>query len=204
MALRFLFYTLLILLAGYALPWTIADGNVQEFTENHWVEWTQLGLLGVAALLWLQASRTVPMQELGLIIAGCYGIGMARELDAVLDRLVPVLGWKAPAGVLIVVTAFHLRARIGALGIQLRGFIGTAPFVLGWAGLMVAAPISQLIAHGPFLEAMLVDNYHRAYKHAIEESGELMGYLLLLAAAVEGWSMKQNGLRPPERSPEAG
>lgn len=183
---RFIIYTLAITAFCALLPWTIADGDVQEFTENRWVEWLQLALiLGSSGLLLVTARRAAGSGELLMLIAGLYAIAAFRELDAVLELLVPWLGWKIGPALLSPLLLGLLIVRAGRVRGQFDAFLGTPAFVLGWAGFMMVVPIAQLIGHGPFLEAMLGDHYHRAYKHAIEESAELIGYMMLAAAAVE-------------------
>lgn len=193
---RFILYTLAIAAFCALLPWTIADGDVQEFTENRWVEWLQLALIaGSVGLLLATARRARGAGELLVLIAGLYAIAAFRELDAVLESLVPWLGWKIGPTVLLPLLLGLLIVRAGRVREQFGAFLGSPAFVLGWAGFMMVVPIAQLIGHGPFLEAMLGDHYHRAYKHAIEESAELIGYIMLAAAAVEAW------VRPPSAEP---
>jgi len=83
--------------------------------------------------------------------------------------------------------------RFDRVGEQFASFVGSPAFVLGWAGVMIVLPVAQLIGHGPFLEAMLGEHYRRAYKHVIEESAELIGYMMLAAAAVEAWIQANSG-----------
>lgn len=58
--------------------------------------------------------------------------------------------------------------------------------------MIVAVPIAQLLGHAAFLESLMGENYMRAYKRVIEESGELLGYLLLLEGSIESlvWMKK--------------
>lgn len=194
-AIRFTIYTGFIASSCYALPWTIADGNIQEFTDNRWVEWVQFGLLVLVVAMWWAISRRAASRELYQLIGVVHAVAAFRELDKVLDRLIPVLGWKV--GVLMAFVAFGLvlRGRGRQVARQIGQFLGTPAFVLGWSGFMLVIPIAQLIGHGPFLEALLGDHYDNVYKHVIEESAELMGYLMLVAAAVEGWVAEAHGPR---------
>lgn len=50
---------------------------------------------------------------------------------------------------------------------------------------IVAVPISQLLGHGDFLQALMGDKYDRSYKRVIEETLGLMGYILVFAGTVE-------------------
>jgi len=185
---RFVIYTALITALCVQLPSIIADGDVQPFTENHWVEWLQFSLVVGASGLLLAAGRLTPdWRELMLLLAGFCALAALRELDALLDAIVPWLGWKLGPLVILPLMLGLVIARPGRLGRQFSRFVGSPAFVLGWAGFMLVVPIAQLIGHGPFLEALLGEHYHRAYKHVIEESAELIGYMMLAAAAVEAW-----------------
>ena len=184
MLLRFVLYTVAITTFCMLLPSIVADGNIRGFTENRWVEWLQFALVFGSAGLLVDGARRVPeSRELLMLIAGFYGLAAFRELDALLDELVPLLGWKIGPTVLLPLIAGLAIARARRVGDQFASFIGSSGFVLGWAGFMI--PVAQLIGHGPFLEAMMGDHYHRAYKRVIEESGELVGYMMLAAAAIE-------------------
>ena len=186
MLFRFVLYTVAITTFCMLLPSTIADGNMQEFTENRWVEWLQFALVVGSAGLLVDGARRVPeSRELLVLIAGFYGLAAFRELDALLEAVVPLLGWKLGPTLLLPLMLALLIVRTRRVSDQFAFFLGSPGFVLGWAGFMIVVPVAQLIGHGPFLEAMLGDHYHRAYKHAIEESAALVGYMMLAAAAVE-------------------
>lgn len=192
MLVRFLIYTVAITAFCMNLPSTIADGDVQEFTENRWVEWLQFALIAASVGLFLVRALRVPgAWELLVLLGGLYALAVFRELDALLDSVVPWLGWKIGPTLLLPLLFGLAILHARRLRQQFASFIGSPAFVLGWAGFMTVVPVAQLIGHGPFLEALLGDGYHRGYKHAIEESAELIGYMMLTAAAVEAW------IRPP-------
>jgi len=186
MLFRFLIYTVAITTFCMQLPSTIADGDMQEFTENRWVEWLQFALVVGSVGLFTVRARLVPgARELLMLLAGLYALAAVRELDDLLDSLVPYLGWKIGPTLILPLLGGLVVVRFARVREQFASFVGSPAFVLGWAGFMIVVPIAQLIGHGPFLEAMLGEHYHRAYKHVIEESAELTGYMMLAAAAVE-------------------
>lgn len=185
---RFLIYTVAITAFCMQLPSTIAGGDMQEFTENRWVEWLQFALVIGSVGLFVIRARLVPgARELLVLLAGLYALAAFRELDNLLDSLVPWLGWKLGPTLIMPLLVGLVVVRFDRMRKQFASFVGSPAFVLGWAGFMIVVPIAQLIGHGPFLEAMLGEHYHRAYKHVIEESAELTGYMMLAAAAVEAW-----------------
>ena len=68
---------------------------------------------------------------------------------------------------------------------QLGRFLATHSVVVLWAGFLITVPLGQLIGHGDFLKSLMGDNYMRDYKRVLEETFELMGYILILAGTVE-------------------
>jgi len=68
---------------------------------------------------------------------------------------------------------------------QIAHFLPSPAFTMLWAGFVVAVPVAQLLGHGSFLKSLMGDDYIRSYKRVIEECGELIGYMLLLAGSVE-------------------
>lgn len=68
---------------------------------------------------------------------------------------------------------------------QIATFLSSRAFATLWAGFIVAVPVAQLLGHGPFLETLMGDDDERSYKRVIEESGELIGSILLLAGSIE-------------------
>jgi len=197
--LRFVIYTLVIAAICYSLPLIPASGDVTAFTENHPVEWTQFALLIVSAgIIMLAGWRDRNRRELFVFIGGLFLLAAFREQDANLE-FVPWLGWKIGTvlvlpGMIAIVLLRWTRFRQ-----QLVAMSETPAFALGWAGFIVAVPVSQLMGHGPFLEALLGEHYHRAYKHVIEESGELIGYLIAAFGVVEA-AIDASGSRRPARA----
>jgi hypothetical protein len=128
-------------------------------------------------LLWLLASLTA--------------LAAIREMDANLDKIIPVLGWKV--GYLVLVyPVIRVIAWRDAFRQQLGQFVNSLAFPVLWAGFIVAIPVSQLLGHGPLLKSLMGDDYKGQYKRMIEESGEMIGYMLLLAGAVECWFLVRN------------
>lgn len=109
---------------------------------------------------------------------------LLRELDFALDRTIPIVGWKI-AGVLPLVIAILLYRKWSSICLQITEFTRTRAFSLLWAGLMTVIIIAQLLGTTSWFQAMMGDSYNWIYKRIIEESGELMGYIILLFGAIE-------------------
>lgn len=183
---RFLVYTVVIVLLGYSLPLLVEGRDVTLFTENHLVERAQFVLLAGALVLFAwHAWRSPGRRHPALLVSIALVVAMFRELDALLEDIIPWLGWKIGIVLALPAVIALVVLRAAEVRVQLNAFAGSTSFALGWAGLVIAVPVAQLFGHGPFLEALLGEHYHRAYKHLIEESGELVGYFVLLVGGIE-------------------
>lgn len=183
--LRFILYTLVIISIVAALP-IISGENAYDSPEGTVIEWVQYALITSAAVLMFVAGLRLP-ESRGLLffLAALAGVASIRELDMYLDIYNPYWGWQLPA------------IFIGALGIyafwihrfafmqQLRSFVSHHSFALFWARLIIVVPFAQLVGHGEYLELVLGEDYRRSHKRLIEETGELLGYFLILFGSIE-------------------
>lgn len=184
---RFIIYTLTVFAIAVSLPVVIEYGDFIVFSENGPLEWIQLILIFISASLLLCDSRLriCEFKELFCVIAFLQLFAAAREMDLIFDRFIPVIGWKLPATVcVLVIVLIYLKNKSIFLS-QLERFIQTRSFALLWCGFIVAVPYSQLVGHGKFLELLMGDDYMRDYKRVIEELGELLGYLLIMVGSLE-------------------
>lgn len=186
LALRFIIYTVVIFGLAFALAKAIENGGGHElFAENATLEWAQFGMLFVSALGVLVVGLKIPVFREALVVLACWlGFAAIRELDMILDQVVPVVGWKF-AMALPVIGLVIVLARWKTYWQQATRFLMMPTFYVFWAGFIVAVPIAQLIGHGPSLEALMGEAYNFQFKRAIEESGELLGYLIICLASVE-------------------
>ncbi len=184
---RFIIYSLTVFGVTVSLPIIIDYGDIVVFSENGPVEWLQFLLLTIAASILLISSRhsTCSFRELLSILSFTAMFAAIRELDMILDRYIPVAGWSLPAFFCIMAAGFIYWRQRDAVTAQMTAFIDTRAFSLLWSGFIVAVPFAQLVGHGAFLQLLMGDDYVRDYKRVIEELGELMGYLFILAGSVE-------------------
>ncbi len=183
---RFAAYTLAIfIITALLTPLAEYKDIYFIFTENGPVEWLQLGMLVAASVLFFSVFFSLPaFRELFLILASVSAFAAVRELDSVLDKAIPWIGWKIGFALLLFAAALAWTKR-DKVKRQLGHYLSSPGFVVLWAGFIVAVPIAQLLGHAVFLESLMGENYLRAYKRVIEESGELLGYLLLLEGSIE-------------------
>jgi hypothetical protein len=183
--LRFTVYSLVITLFALSLPILARHGFETIFWENGPLEWLHVGMLLGVSLIFLAAARAASdFRELLVILASVSGCATIRELDGLLDVWLPWISWKF--GLFLILYAAYLgcanRARFRW---QLAHFLSTSAFSVLWAGFIVALPVAQLFGHGAFLQELMGDDYQRFYKRVIEECGEFIGYLMLLAGSIE-------------------
>lgn len=183
--LRFIGYTLLITIFTASLPLLVRDEQAGIFRENGPLEWGEFFLLMSASSLFFIAARVLRVfRELLLVLGSLSGFAAIRELDGLLDTWRSLGGWKFGFG-LILYASYLIYKQKTRFTRQLAEFLSTPGFAVLWSGFIVAIPVAQLVGHGPFLQALMGDHYQWTFKHAIEECGEFVGYLMLLVGSIE-------------------
>ncbi|MBS3921092.1 MAG: hypothetical protein KG012_19640 [Deltaproteobacteria bacterium] len=164
----------------------VGKGDIVIFKENGPIENIQFALIvGTAVLFCAGAVKIAECREISLILALFAGCAAVRELDSVLNNLIPGMGWKLRAilfGVCGVTFGWRRRHRLPG---QIALFLCSRSFSLLWCASLVVVPFSQLLGHGAFLKQILGDDYNRYYKRVIGETSELIGYFLLFLGSVE-------------------
>jgi len=185
LAARFSVYTLLIAALSIMLPDIVRHQGVAFFYENGTIEWLQFSLLGASVLFFALGALCLPAHRRLAALLGCVAAFAAtREMDRVLGRLLPVVSWKI--GGLFLVAAGWLLLRHGRVLLpQIAAFLRTPAFVMLWAGFVIAVPLAQLVGHAPFFRLFMDEVHVRDIKRVFEESGEFMGYLILLFGTLE-------------------
>lgn len=183
---RFMIYTVIMKACFYSLPIIAEYAGVATFKESGPVESAQLALvLFSAGILATGAWRSPAWRGLLCLLAFLASIAAVRELDSVLNRLIPVLGWKAPAGVLVFLAAFCTWHYRKGLICQIHGFIASYPFYILWAGMLTVVVCAQSVGNGRLLETMMLSDYVRDYKRMVEELIELYGYFFIAIGSIE-------------------
>jgi putative effector of murein hydrolase LrgA (UPF0299 family) len=183
--LRYLIYTGIMLAGLAALPTVLQPDDLELFRENGPIEWLQLGAIVFAALI-LGAGALVEPEMRGMfgLLSCVASIAAVRELDKILDALLPG-GWQGPmAGLVLLFSCLYYRYR-KTIWVQAGSFVRTAPFGVLWAGFVITILLAQLAGHGTLLQLIMGDNYDRAYKRVIEEITEMFGYTVILLGSIE-------------------
>jgi hypothetical protein len=197
---RLVLYTGLVWLGVGSLGLLISGGGFAVLGESGLVEWCHFAELTLTALIFLVLC--VADAELrglhGVLFALAAGAS-ARELDGLLDDRIPAGGWQAvtlPALILGALLVFRYRASFRR---GLDWLLGHYILILLWTGTVVAGPFAQLTGHRPFLRLFLPELHVNDVKRYTEETGEWLGFLLLLLGAIETLICRWHALRTAPR-----
>lgn len=185
--LRFLIYAALIAgtfewivvaVGNRGAPWLVRDDGPLEMTQF-------LAALATAGLFWLLSRERPRSADLLKVFASLSLIACARELDNFTLELGSRDAYKWIAAVPLVWSlSLILRARERLLA-QLEAFARTPGFSLLLAGFLVVVVYSQILGQKQLWLAVLDPEVYRPVKDLVEESSELLGYLLMLFGAAE-------------------
>lgn len=186
-AVRFGLYGLIT--AGFFQGFIFASYFIEAkrlFSENGPVEWGQFLLL-LTCCGWLQATAVRSGSRREIFHLGTLFILMAavREMDANLDRYVFDGAWQLMVTGLILSGLLYAWPRRRKIAAQLRSLIFSRPFGLLLAGLFVVTLFTPLLGQQRFWQAALQERYIRSVARIVEESGELLGFLLLFFGCIE-------------------
>ncbi|WP_347273405.1 hypothetical protein [Candidatus Kuenenia sp.] len=196
-SIRFAIYTVFFTAGILSLPILAERKGGATFKEGGPVEWAQLVLLIFSAgLFGIGAWRAPAWRGLLCLFVFLVSLVVARELDSVLDRCIPVFGWKVPAGVLILSAALCVWRYRKTLPCQVHGFIEGYPFPILWFGLLTVIVCAQSVGHGRLLDALMLSDYVRNYKRMVEELIELCGYFFIWVGSMEMVIYALTGLPP--------
>ena len=171
---------------------------LQHIAANHWhedtyaenglVENMQFAFLVAACVVFLSHALILKGDRtIQFVLSGLCALGACREMDRVLDALIPVLSWKVGILFVIVPLVFALMRRNEALEC-LAIFLRSRCFTMLCAAFTIVLVLAQLIGHKPYLKAVFVDMEHfGTIKEMVEESIETIGYVVILLASVESW-----------------
>lgn len=152
--------------------------------ERSLVETTQLVLLAVTATAFVTlARRNRADRRFAVLAAGfflCMGI---RETDAAWDLVADGL-WQALVAVVALAAAAYAAADWRAALRSLGRFLGSRAGLLMTLALGILLVYSRLLGMGVIWEGLLDDQYLRVFKNAVEETTELLGYVLIAASGV--------------------
>lgn len=152
--------------------------------ENSLVEYTQeLFLFFTSALFFAVAVKQPAQKGLAVLVSAFFMVLLIRELDGLLDMVWHGF-WKFPAAVVAVLGMAYARKHLTATLAPLSRYSEHASFGLMLGGLATLLVFSRLFGMGEIWQTAMQENYMREVKNLAEEGVELLGYSLILAAAI--------------------
>jgi hypothetical protein len=174
------------------LTYASSEDYVEQFREGDAVEWFQQFLiLGSALLLGAAAWAYQTLRPLLTAMALLASVAVIRELDSLFDRLIPVMGWYLPGGLLLAAAVVTVIRHRRTLGYQMAQYAQTFSAGVIWCGFITVVVFAQIIGQADKWRPLLGESYTRHIKRVIEESCETFGYMLLFFGAVEAlfWAL---------------
>ena len=177
-----LFLVLGIVVLFLIFRWDAASGN--PFSEVGPTEFIQSIALALSAALFFLEARRRPDMRGGLVLTGGFiGCMLIREQDYFLDALSHGC-WKWPALILALSCLAYAAATFRASVAGLARLARWRHFSVLLVGLAIVLVYSRLFGMNILWRELLPDSQWRMAKTAVEESSELLGYLLIVFSAL--------------------
>lgn len=140
----------------------------------------------LSCVFFLVAARiNVELRPMAVMLAALAGMMFIRESDSFLDHNVFDGAWQVLVSAVIVVTAVFLKKQSQPIKPAIMAYARLPSAGVLLSGILVTFVFSRLFGRRSFWEAVMGDNYIRVVKNVVEEGTELMGYALILIAALE-------------------
>ena len=118
------------------------------------------------------------------LLASLTFLASCRELDMFFDKKVPYIGWEA--GFIFPISAMiYAYKNKRTLRNTLIDFYASPSFYMMCCAMIIIFPIAQCIGHGPFVRDVLGITQIADIKEMFEESGETIGYFVILLSSIE-------------------
>lgn len=193
---RLVVYGLLMVAIAQILSLDARQPVALKFSENTFTEWAQQTILAlILGVFAISALRYPGHRGLSIALCGCAGIGLVREFNNFFKDQVFEGAWQLTALLLLGVTIWLFIPYRKHFLHNLRTIRGTFSEGMLIAGFITTFIFSRLFGRGTFWETLMGDRYFRSVKNAAEEGVELLGYSLLLIAAIEYYLLLKNHQR---------
>ena len=176
-----------VLLAAVLGLWRLSDlYKTSTFAEHGLVENLQLFTLFLSTLVFMvTALKNTFYRPILILLASLTAFCCIRELDSFFETLIPVISWKFaflfPFGAL-----FYACAKRKNFRKVLFHFLDSTAFDLMFTAMIIFIPLAQCIGHRSFIEDAIGHTDNLSYiRRLIEESMELMAYVLILLSSIE-------------------
>lgn len=159
--------------------------GVDTFEENSVVENIQLSLLLFSAVCFCsQAGFYKDFRSVLFLLASCCLLAACRELDAIFDKIIPVLHWKFAFVFPFAAVVYAYMHRSGVKKSLLK-FFAMPAFDMMYLTAIIILPIAQCVGHRAFVKNVLGMNHIGNIKELYEESLEVVGYFLIFLSSIE-------------------
>jgi len=179
-----------VLLAVVLGLWRLSDYyKTDTFAENGLVENLQLATLILSTLIFLlTAIKNAFYRPVLFLLASLTAFCCIRELDSLFDKILPIVSWKF-AFLFPLAALFYAFTKRKNFRKVLFHFLDSTAFDLMFTAMIIFIPLAQCIGHRPLIESAIGHTNHLSYiRRLIEESMELMAYVLILLSSIEmGW-----------------
>ena len=156
------------------------------YSEASLTEKMQIVFSGICCLLFLvTAGMSQKLRPVAVILAALTGMMLIREADAFLDKNVFDGAWQTFVVFVLFATAIYLKKQPNPIKPSVEAFSRLPSAGMLMSGFLVTFVFSRLFGRRSFWEAVMGEGYVRVVKNIVEEGTELVGYSLILIAAVE-------------------
>ncbi|MDB4766702.1 hypothetical protein OAG71_03330 [bacterium] len=156
------------------------------YGEASLTEKMQIVFSGICCVLFLMTARlSQQLRPVAIMLAALTGMMLIRESDAFLDKNVFDGAWQTLVVVVLFATAIYLKKQPNPIKPSLEAFSRLPSAGMLVSGFLVTFVISRLFGRRSFWEAVMGEGYVRVVKNIVEEGTELVGYSLILIAAVD-------------------
>lgn len=156
------------------------------YGESSLTEKMQIVFSGICCLLFLATARMSPkLRPVAVMLAALTGMMLIRESDAFLDKNGFDGAWQTLVVIVFFAAAIYLRKQPHPIKPSVEAFIRLPSAGMLMSGFLVTFVFSRLFGRRSFWEAVMGEGYIRVVKNIVEEGTELVGYSLILIAAVE-------------------
>ncbi|MDX1564454.1 MAG: hypothetical protein R3236_03560 [Phycisphaeraceae bacterium] len=182
-----LFAYTVVLFVGMAMLGELGQRRgLYFFLEKNGLENFQLALaLAVTVGLAVTAWRKPPVRQGFIYMALLAALAVTREIDFILDVLLPGLSWKLTVAILFTVANANALWRWRRFWPQISHLSGTGGGAMIWAGFVVVVALAQWLGHQDLWRPIMEEAYSRQFKRVMEEIVETFGYLLIFFGTIE-------------------
>jgi hypothetical protein len=165
-----------------------AEGGHGFTVDDSSLEWLQFSLALLAGMVFVAVGRA--REDLGAVVAAlgaaCIMAAM-REIDEFTADYVFDKAYWIPGGACALWAAAALRRSAGAWRDQAARIARSPAFLLAWSGFLVIAVFAQVFGQKQLWQAVMetTELPYRTAKNMAEEGIEVLGYILLVCAAIE-------------------